>query len=73
MKPLAVKIIAINMIITSIIISVILIKRNIESRKESIATKDQIISELRYQLLNCKLTTMLELEGEKKNDKEGTD
>jgi hypothetical protein len=54
------------------IVSLILIDRNFEKLSEHIEAKNQIISELEYKLLNCKLTTINEVK-EKQNDEKRSD
>jgi hypothetical protein len=59
----------INIFIASILVSMfivcmIIVNRSYNRAYEHIEAKNQIISELEYKLLNCRLSTILELEAQ---------
>lgn len=54
------------------IVSLILIDQSFKKLSDHVEAKNQIISELKYQLLHCKLTTINEIK-EKQNDEKRSD
>ena len=58
--------------ISLFIVSLVLIDQSFEKLNDCIEAKIQIISELEYKLLNCKLTTINEIK-EKQNDEKRID
>lgn len=58
--------------ISLFIVSMILINQSFDKLNNHVEAKIQIISELEYKLLNCKLTTINEMK-EKQNDEKRID
>lgn len=67
-KPnVLIKAILISITISIFIVSLILVDQSFKKLNDYIEAKNQVISELKYQLLHCKLTTINEIK-EKQND-----
>jgi hypothetical protein len=69
---IVIRVILTSFAVSLFIVSLILIDQSFKKLSDHVEAKDQIISELKYQLLNCKLTTINEIK-EKQNDEKRID
>lgn len=69
---IVIKVVLTSFAVSLFIVSLVLIDQSFKKLNDHVEAKDQIISELKYQLLNCKLTTINEIK-EKQNDEKRID